>query len=68
MIPKTMKACLLTAANTFAIREVPVPKAEAGEVLCRIKAVAICGTDPEIVDGTHLSKGLAPSISFHFGA
>lgn len=67
MIPKAMKACLLTAANTFAIREVPVPKAEAGEVLCRIKAVAICGTDPEIVDGTHLSRGWPPQYPFILG-
>jgi len=67
MIPKTMKACLLAAASTFAIREVPVPKAEAGEVLCRIKAVAICGTDPEIVNGTHLSRGWPPQYPFILG-
>jgi len=62
-----MKACLLAAASTFAIREVPVPKAEAGEVLCRIKAVAICGTDPEIVNGTHLSRGWPPQYPFILG-
>ena len=67
MIPKTMKACLLTAANTFATREVPVPKVEIGEVLCRIKAVAICGTDPEIVNGTHLSRGWPPQYPFILG-
>ncbi len=67
MIPKTMKASMLTAADTFAIREVPVPKVEAGEVLCRIKAVAICGTDPEIVNGTHLSRGWPPHYPFILG-
>ncbi len=30
MIPKTMKACMLTAFNTFEIRELPVPR-EAGK-------------------------------------
>jgi len=62
-----MKACLLTAPNTFAVREVPVPRAEAGEVLCRIKAVAICGTDPEIVNGIHLAKGWPPGFPFIIG-
>ena len=67
MIPQTMRACLLTSANAFAIREVPVPRAEAGEVLCRIRAVAICGTDPEIVHGTHLTKGWPPQYPFILG-
>jgi L-iditol 2-dehydrogenase len=67
MNPKTMKACLLTAANTFEIQEVPVPRPEAGEVLCRIRAAAICGTDPEIVDGTHLAKGWPPQYPFILG-
>jgi L-iditol 2-dehydrogenase len=67
MIPRTMKACLLTAVRTFAFRDVPVPKAEAGEVLCRIRAVAICGTDPEIVDGNHLSRGWPPQYPFILG-
>jgi L-iditol 2-dehydrogenase len=66
-IPAKMKACLLMAANKFEIREVPVPEAEFGEVLCRIRAVAICGTDPEIVDGTHLAKGWPPQYPFVMG-
>jgi len=67
MIPKTMKACMLTAFNTFAIRELPVPEPEPGEVLCRIKAIAICGTDPEIVNGAHASKGWPPLFPFVMG-
>ena len=51
MIPKTMKACMLTGINQFAIRELPVPTPGPFEVLCRIRAIAICGTDPEIVKG-----------------
>ncbi|HYB21519.1 MAG TPA: alcohol dehydrogenase catalytic domain-containing protein [Thermodesulfobacteriota bacterium] len=66
-IPAKMKACLLTAVNKFEIREVPVPELEFGEVLCRIRAVAICGTDPEIVDGTHLSRGWPPQYPFIMG-
>ncbi len=67
MVRKIMKACMLTAPNKFAIREVPVPSPERGEVLCRIRAIAICGTDPEIVDGTHLSKGWPPRFPFILG-
>lgn len=58
---------MLAAPNKFEIREVPVPPVEPGEVLCRIKAIAICGTDPEIVDGTHQSKGWPPQYPFILG-
>ena len=57
MIPKTMKACMLTAINTFEMRELPVPEPEPGEVLCRIKAIAICGTDPEIIKVSMCRRG-----------
>ena len=67
MIPKTMKACMLTANNTFAMRELPVPQPEPGEVLCRIRAIAICGTDPEIIKGKHVSKGWPPRYPFVMG-
>ena len=67
MVRKIMKACMLTAPNKFAIQEVPVPSPERGEVLCRIRAIAICGTDPEIVDGTHRSKGWPPRFPFILG-
>lgn len=50
-IPNTAKACVLTGPGTFEIREVPVPVLGAGEVLCKIRAVAICGSDPEIIRG-----------------
>ena len=67
MIPKTMKASLLTAFNKFEIRQVPTPKVGPDEVLCRIKVIAICGTDPEIVDGTHRSRGWPPRLPFILG-
>jgi len=50
-IPKTMKALVLTGPDKFEIQEVPVPSPGPFEVLCRIGAVAICGTDPEVVRG-----------------
>ncbi len=52
----TMKACMLTEYNNLEIAEVPIPRPGYGEILCKIKAIAICGTDPEIINGHHSSK------------
>ena len=67
MIPKTMKACHLTAYNKLEITDTPVPVPGHGEVLCRIRAVAICGTDPEIVNGHHAKKNWPPVFPFILG-
>jgi len=48
---------MLVDVNKFEIREVPVPEVGFGEVLCRVRAVAICGTDPEIVNGNRQNIG-----------
>jgi len=50
-IPIKMKALVLTSPGEFEVQEVPVPEAGRGEVLCKIRAVAICGSDPEIIRG-----------------
>ena len=50
-VPSTMKALVLNGPNDFEIKELPTPKPTGDEVLCRVKAVAICGTDPKIVAG-----------------
>ena len=67
MSAKTMTACMLVDVNKFEIREVPVPEVGFGEVLCRIRAVAICGTDPEIVNGSRRSIGWPPHFPFILG-
>jgi len=50
-IPIKMKALVLTSPGEFEVQEVPVPEVGRGEVLCKIRAVAICGSDPEIIRG-----------------
>jgi L-iditol 2-dehydrogenase len=50
-LPETMDALVLTAPGKFDIQTVPVPAPGPFEVLCRIRAVAICGTDPEVIAG-----------------
>jgi len=46
-----MKAALLEDARKLVVREVPDPPAPAREVLIRVKAVGICGTDFHIYSG-----------------
>jgi len=49
----TMQALVLTAPHEFEIRDdVAIPRPGPNEVLARVRAIAICGTDAEIVDGT----------------
>ncbi len=67
MIPKTMRASQLIAYDKIEMREVPVPEPGPGEVLCKIKAIAICGSDPEIINGHHSKKGWPPKFPFTLG-
>jgi L-iditol 2-dehydrogenase len=46
-----MRALLVRAPNEFAIEEVPRPSPGPYEVLCRVRTVTICGTDPHIIQG-----------------
>lgn len=48
-----MKALVLTAPNEFSIEEVDKPVPGAQEVLCRVKAVTICGTDAHLLRGDY---------------
>src|ERR671933_30089 len=47
----SMRALVVSAPNEFAIEEVPRRRPGDFEVLCRVRAVAICGTDPHIIQG-----------------
>jgi L-iditol 2-dehydrogenase len=51
-----MNALVLTAPHEFEIRDVPKPAPASNEVLCRVKAIAICGTDAEIIEGTFTGR------------
>src|SRR4030067_2701179 len=52
-IPRTMKAWVLEGPEQLRLIEKPVPEPGPAEVLVRVGAVAICGTDVEII-----TKGL----------
>jgi L-iditol 2-dehydrogenase len=46
-----MRALVVSAPNEFAVEDVPRPRPGEFEVLCRVRTVAICGTDPHIIAG-----------------
>jgi L-iditol 2-dehydrogenase len=46
-----MRALVVTAPNEFAVQDVERPRPGEFEVLCKVRAVAICGTDPHIIQG-----------------
>lgn len=65
-IPEKAKACVLTEPGKFEIKEVNVELPGKQEVLCKIRAVAICGSDPEIIRG-ELAGEWPPSYPFIAG-
>lgn len=66
-IPKTMKAMALTAYNQVSLVEIPVPIPGRGEVLCRIRSVAICGSDPKMIHGGYANVNWPPYFPFVMG-
>lgn len=58
-IPKQMSAIVLHGPNDAKYETVPTPEPEPMEVLCRVRSVAICGSDPGIVSGKF--KGMWPA-------
>jgi len=52
-VPETMDALVVLEPNRFEIREVPVPAPGPNEVLARVRAVSICGTDAHLIHGDY---------------
>jgi L-iditol 2-dehydrogenase len=48
-----VKALVLTGPNEFSIEEVDRPSPGLQEVLCRVKAITICGTDAHLLRGDY---------------
>lgn len=67
VIPKKMKAMTLVAYDHLELAEVPVPEPGPGEVLCRIKSVAICGSDPKMIHGGYQFANWPPYYPFIMG-
>ncbi|MCS7238565.1 MAG: galactitol-1-phosphate 5-dehydrogenase [Thermoguttaceae bacterium] len=62
-----MKALVLTAYNVLAIQEVPTPVPGEGEVLVKVRACGICGSDVHGLDGS-TGRRIPPLIMGHEAA
>jgi threonine dehydrogenase-like Zn-dependent dehydrogenase len=54
---KTMKGVILPGNSTIEYREFPVPEPGSGQVLIKMKASSICGSDIRAIYREHLGKG-----------
>ena len=52
-LPETMEALVVLEPSRLEIREVPVPVPGPNEVLARVRAVSICGTDAHLIRGDY---------------
>jgi L-iditol 2-dehydrogenase len=52
-VPDTMQALVVLEPGRVEIQEVPVPVPGPGQVLARVRAVSICGTDVHLVRGDY---------------
>lgn len=64
---KMMNAMVLKAYDELELTRVPVPRPGANEVLCRIKSVAICGSDPKMIHGYYQNVNWPPYFPFIMG-
>ncbi|KAL3432999.1 chaperonin 10-like protein [Aspergillus tetrazonus] len=55
-IPKTMKALLYDKPEVHKIAEIPVPTLRENDVLIRVKACGVCGTDLHIHEGEFIAQ------------
>lgn len=53
-----MLACLLKGPGKVALEDVPIPKNGRGEILVRMRAGGICGTDLEKIHGSYGPAGI----------
>ena len=65
-IPAEMDAAVLRDFGELTVERVPVPQPAEGEVLCRVLACGICGTDLKIVAGDYRGTW-PPSLPFVIG-
>ncbi len=62
-----MQALVASGPNVFGMAEIEVPSPGPDEVLCRIRSVALCGSDPGLLAGNLVKRGWPPVYPFVFG-
>jgi len=64
MMSDKMKAVVMRGPNEYGVELVDIPKPGYKEVLVRVKAVAICGSDPKVFSGAYLNIHWPPAFPF----
>ena len=59
-----MKAVVMRGPNDFGVEMVDIPKPKRNEVLVKIGAVAICGSDPKLFKGDYMGINWPPYFPF----
>jgi len=59
-----MRAIVMNAPGDYGVQQASVPKPRAGEVLVKVMAISICGSDPKVFDGGYQSIGWPPAFPF----
>ncbi|MDO4259481.1 MAG: alcohol dehydrogenase catalytic domain-containing protein [Actinomycetaceae bacterium] len=62
---RTMQRAVLYAPNDMRIEEVPIPELEPGDVLIKVTAALLCGTDVRIYTGAKKRNVTLPSTLGH---
>ncbi|HEY6635482.1 MAG TPA: alcohol dehydrogenase catalytic domain-containing protein [Acidimicrobiia bacterium] len=62
-----MRAAVLRDWNDLAVEDVEKPEPAPGEVLLRVRACGLCGTDLKMVHGAFSERGWPPSLPFVMG-
>ena len=65
-VPARMRAAVLQEFGQLTVQQVPVPAPGPGEVLVRVRACGICGTDLKIVKGAYQGSW-PPALPFIIG-
>jgi L-iditol 2-dehydrogenase len=66
-VPSTMRAAVYRGKGIVVVETVPVPKIGAGEVLIRVAACGICGSDVHGYDGSS-GRRIPPIVMGHEAA
>lgn len=62
-----MRAIVATGPDEYSVQKIAKPVPGPGEVLCRIRSVAICGSDINLYNGKSRENGWPPAYPFVFG-
>src|SRR5271167_2407968 len=63
-LPETMVAAVLYGREDIRIEQVPVPRAERGELIVRVSAALTCGTDLKVFRRGYHAKMIQPPALF----